>query len=118
MKVKLDEQLSQQLKPLFIRRGYEVSTVYDQDLVGKPDEELWPIVQAAGQLLVTADKEFADIHKYPPGSHTGVILLRPAYESLPTFKRLLNSVLDSKKLEELAEKTVVLSESGIRIRTS
>jgi predicted nuclease of predicted toxin-antitoxin system len=117
LKIKLDEQLSQQLKAIFIKKGHEVSTVYDQDMIGKPDEELWPVVQEAGQLLVTADKEFADIRKYPPGNHNGVILLRPAYESLPIFKRLIKSLLESTKLEDLKGKTAVLSESGTRIRT-
>ncbi len=118
MKIKLDEQLSQQLKPLFAEYGHEASTVYDQKMAGTSDEQLWPVVQEAGQFLVTADKEFADIRKYPPGSHHGVMLLRPVYESLPTFKRLLTSFLDNRSLEELSGKTVVLSEAGLRIRSS
>ena len=104
MKIKLDEQLSQQLKPLLAEYGHEVSTIYDQKMAGSADEKLWPVVQEKGQFLLTADKEFADIRKYPPGTHHGVLLLRPAYESLPTFKRLLISLLNNRSLEEFAQK--------------
>ncbi|MGE0683186.1 MAG: DUF5615 family PIN-like protein [Candidatus Binatia bacterium] len=36
---------------------------------GLSDEQLWPQVQREGRLLVTADKGFADLREYPPGSH-------------------------------------------------
>jgi predicted nuclease of predicted toxin-antitoxin system len=66
MQVKIDEQLSQLLKEPLIEAGYEVSTVLDQGFSGKLDEELWPLVQKEARFLITADKEFGNIRKYPP----------------------------------------------------
>lgn len=117
MHIKLDEQLSQQLKSIVAQEDYEVSTVLDQDRSGMMDELLWEHIQDRDEFLITADKEFANIRKYPPGSHHGVLLLRPAYESLPAYKRLMNSFFEQYSLEELVEKTSVMDESGLRIRT-
>lgn len=116
IRVKIDEQLSQILKDPVREAGYEVSTVLDQGLSGKLDEELWPIVQKEGCFLITADKEFGDIRRYPPGTHVGVLLLRPDNESLPVYRDLLKSVLKKYRLETLSGKTAVATSRGIRIR--
>jgi predicted nuclease of predicted toxin-antitoxin system len=116
IRVKIDEQLSQILKDPVREAGYEVSSVFDQGLSGKLDEELWPIVQKEGRFLITADKEFGDIRRYPPGTHAGVLLLRPNNESLLAYRDLLKSVLKKYRLETLSGKTAVATSRGIRIR--
>ena len=115
MQVKIDEQLSQLLKEPLIEAGYEVSTVLDQGFSGKLDEELWPLVQKEARFLITADKEFGNIRKYPPETHHGVLLLRPDRESLLTYLQLLKSVLQKYRLNDLDGKTTVATPRGIRI---
>jgi predicted nuclease of predicted toxin-antitoxin system len=115
--VKLDEQLSHQLVEIFNRTDYEVSTVLDQELSGCADSKLWPVVQEQEALLITADKEFADIRKYPPGSHNGVVLLRPKYESLPAFQFLIEEIVLEHDLAKLVGITAVVNEKELRIRS-
>lgn len=118
MKIKIDEQLSELLKEPLIKSGHEAATVLDEGLSGKLDEELWPVVKRENRFLITADKEFGNIRKYPPGTHAGVLLLRPDNESIQSYLKLVEFVLKESMLENLSKKTAVITDRGLRVRTS
>jgi hypothetical protein len=65
---------------------------------------------------MTADKGFADLRQYPPGSHAGVILLRSQEESRRAYLELAAIALERLKLDELAGAVVVVTYRGVRIR--
>ena len=91
-------------------------TVVGQGWQGMTDEILWPRVQNERRWLMTADKGFADLHQYPPGSHTGVILLRSEEESRRAYLELAAIALECLKLDELAGAVMVVTYRGVRIR--
>lgn len=80
------------------------------------DDELWGRVQAERRWLVTADKEFADVRRYPPGSHAGLILLRSSEESRADYLRLASMALQRVKLGEIGGAVVVVTSRGVRVR--
>ncbi len=65
-------------------------------------------VQAEGRFLVTADKGFADIRLYPPGTHGGVLLLRPDEDGIAPLVDLLAHVLRGRALDSLTPDPVPL----------
>ena len=73
---KVDEALPRQIADLLTVHGHDAATVGGRGWQGMSDEILWPRVQNEWRWLMTADKGFADLRQYPPGSHAGVILLR------------------------------------------
>jgi predicted nuclease of predicted toxin-antitoxin system len=77
MKVKVDEDLPRALISMLQRVGYDATGVYEQGMGGWKDPALWEFVQAENRFIVTADKGFGDIRVYPPGTHHGVLVLRP-----------------------------------------
>jgi hypothetical protein len=66
--------------------------------------------------LITADKGFADLRQHPPGSHAGVILLRPPEESRRAYLELAMAAFDRLKLDDIAGALVVVTVRGVRIR--
>lgn len=80
------------------------------------DDELWRRVQGEQRWLVTADKEFADLRRYPPGSHAGLILLRSSDESRADYLRLAGTMLCRVNLAEIGGAVVVVSRRGVRVR--
>jgi hypothetical protein len=70
------------------------------------------------RFLVTADKGFADIRSYPPGTHAGVMLIRPDQDGIRAPVNLIAKVLHSYDLGALAGKTTVVTPRGIRVRKS
>jgi predicted nuclease of predicted toxin-antitoxin system len=114
--LKVDENLPDQLADLLVELGHDAVTVTDQGWRGIADLDLWRGVQAERRWLVTADKEFGDIRRYPAGSHAGVILLRLAEQSRVDYLRLVKAAVASLDLDNLAGAIVVVTDRGVRIR--
>jgi predicted nuclease of predicted toxin-antitoxin system len=115
-RIKLDEDLPQQMADLLTVRGHDAVTVVGQGWQGLADDVLWPRVENEGRWLTTADKGFADLRKHPPGTHAGVILLRALKESRRAYLELAAIAFDRLKLNEIAGAVVVVTHRGIRIR--
>jgi len=117
MHIKVDEDLPHAVAHLLRDAGYECGTVRDQALGGVKDPDLWRVVQRHGQFLVTADKGFGDLRKYPPGSHAGVLVLRPAEDGIRPLLDLAVQVLKAfPDLQMLEGLLAVASPQGLRIR--
>ena len=116
MLIKVDEDLPRASVLRLRAYGHDSMSVIDEGLGGASDEALWQAVQEEGRFLITADKGFADARKYEPGMHTGILLLRPDQDGvLPTLE-LLDNVLATHRLEDLAGAITVATPRGIRIR--
>ena len=116
MHVKVDEDLPRAIVQMLSDRRYEAASVLQQGMGGWKDPDLWQAVQTENRFLVTADKGFADIRLHPPGSHAGVLLLRPSQDGIRPVTELLKRVLASYTLEDLAGTVTVATSQGIRIR--
>ncbi|MEW6029999.1 MAG: DUF5615 family PIN-like protein [Chloroflexota bacterium] len=116
--IKVDEDLPRSAVSLLREQGYDTANVVDQNMGGWKDPLLWSAIQEEKRLLVTADKGFADIRAHPPGQHAGVLLLRPDEDGIRPVLALLQQVLKSSKLEDLAGTITVVTPRGIRIRKS
>jgi predicted nuclease of predicted toxin-antitoxin system len=116
MRVKLDEDLSEELLGDLSCAGHDAATVVTQGWTGTKDVDLWPRVVAEKIYWITADKGFGDIRKYRPGTHPGILLLRPDNESIASFRELIHDVLSLHPLETLVGALTVASPRSIRIR--
>jgi predicted nuclease of predicted toxin-antitoxin system len=114
--VKVDEDLPGQIADLLAARGHDTATVAEQGWQGTPDNILWSSIQNERRWLITADKGFADLRRYPPGSHCGVILLRIPEESRRSYMKLAALTLDRVDLDSLGGAVVVATGRGVRIR--
>ncbi len=83
---------------------------------GWKDPELWGVVQEEKRFLITADKGFADVRTFPPGTHAGILLLRPDDDGVRPLIDLLQRVLDSYNLDDLQGTVTVATSRNIRIR--
>lgn len=116
MLIKVDEDLPGVLARLLCSHGHDAATVIEQGMSGWEDADVWAAIQAERRFLVTADKGFADIRLYPPGTHAGILLLRPNEDGIRPLVVLLESVLAIHNLADLAEMITVASPQGIRVR--
>jgi predicted nuclease of predicted toxin-antitoxin system len=116
IRLKVDENLPREIAELLNVHGCDAVTVRDQGWTGMLDADLWRRVQNEGRWLVTADKEFADVRLYPPGTHAGVILLRSNEEGLEDYLRLAATAVNRLALDEIGGAVVVVTGRGVRIR--
>ncbi|RIK31322.1 MAG: hypothetical protein DCC56_03815 [Anaerolineae bacterium] len=116
LKVKVDEDLPRRVAQLLREHGYDAASVMEQNMGGWKDPQLWPVIQEEERMLITADKGFGDIRVYPPGTHHGIVLLRPDEDGIRPVIELLQKVLDAYKLDDLVKTTTVVNPRGIRLR--
>lgn len=117
MLIKVDEDLPSAIVLRLRLAGYrDTKSVVEQGMGGWKDHQLWPVVQEEGRFLVTADKGFGDIRRYPPGSHAGVLLLRPDQDGIGPVVELLERTLEVVDLASLRGTVIVATAQGIRIR--
>ena len=116
MKIKLDENLSQYLKQSIQQEGIDVETTLDEGLQGRPDLEVGAAARNEGRMLFTLDVEFADLRKYPPGSHPGVILLRPRTMGFLSVNRFVLEFIQSTDLRKLAGCVVIVEPGQVGVR--
>jgi predicted nuclease of predicted toxin-antitoxin system len=116
LRVKLDENLGRSHADLLRRAGYEADRLTDQGLSGAPDAAVWAHVCAEGRFLVTLDLDFSDVRRFPPGTHPGVLLLRPRSGGRQAVLDILARVLRERPLEGLRGCLAVAGPTHTRIR--
>jgi predicted nuclease of predicted toxin-antitoxin system len=116
LKIKADEDLPRLAVNILREHGYDAANVIEQGMGDWKDPKLWETIQAEERFLITADKGFANIQRYPPGKHAGVLLLRPDQDGIRPMMDLLEQVLSSYQLDDLAATTTVVTPRGIRVR--
>ena len=94
MKLKLDENIGRRGADLLIAAGHDVSTVFQQRLHGVSDETLFEVCAREGRAILTLDRDFGQVIRFPPEKSAGLIILelspRTTYQGL--LLRLRNFV--------------------------
>ena len=113
----LDENLSRHLKPVLIAHGHDTMTAADENLLSRPDTELAHAAATEERMLLTLDVQFADLRKYPPGSHPGIILFRPLSLGPLSVNRFIADFMRSADLGALGGCVAVVDPGRLRVRS-
>ena len=116
MKLKLDENLSHHLKPTLASLGHDVMTVADEGLLSQPDTAVAEAANSESRILLTLDIEFADLRKYAPGTHPGIVLSRPRSLGALTVKESVEAFVRHTDMTALTGCVVVVDASHVRVR--
>ncbi len=116
MKLKLDENVPLNVPPLLASLGYDVATVPGEDLAGADDPTVAAAAFREGRMLLTLDKGFADIRRYPPGQHPGIIVVRLKDQQPDAVESALRSLLVTHDLDALTGCTLIVQARLVRIR--
>ena len=76
MRLKLDENIATSAGARLAALGFDVDTVLDEGLGGRPDADVWAAAQSERRFLVTQDLDFSDTRTFAPGTHEGLLLVR------------------------------------------
>jgi predicted nuclease of predicted toxin-antitoxin system len=116
MLLKLDENLGRSHVEILRNAGCETDRVHDQGMSGWADSAVWKRVCDEGRFFVTLDLDFADVRRYRPGSHPGILLLRAGNRSRAAVLTVLQRVLNERRLDSLMGCLAVADEVHTRIR--
>lgn len=110
-----DENIFPSIVSFLRSRRFDVKDIREQALRGAPDEKVASLAQAEQRILLTFDKHFANILRYPPPMYYGLIRIRIHPPVLDVVLGALQSFLDGFNLENIKGKLVVLEREGYRI---
>jgi predicted nuclease of predicted toxin-antitoxin system len=113
----IDEDMPRSLSVVLGQAGHSVQDVRDVGLRGHTDLEVFQFAQARGAVLLTADKGFGNIVRFPVATHAGILVVRVPDE-LPT-ERINQEVLralEDLEGEDLAGLLMIVEVGRTRVR--
>jgi len=116
VRVKLDEHIPVAVVAVLEKAGHDVHTVLAEHLGGHNDD--WVLAAAINEerLFITLDRGFADIRRYPPGSHHGILVLRPPVQQPEVIAAMIHDLVTSIDLDQLDGCNVIAHGNQLRIR--
>jgi len=101
----------------FLRKlGHDVTSVKEGGLLQITDDNLIDIAAKEERTVITFDKHFGDILRYPPRNLPGIILIRIHPPLLDDLFFALDNLFKNYQANSFKGKLIVLSKSGYRIR--
>lgn len=116
MKFKIDENLSDRTKDIFIECGHDCHNVHEEGIAGGTDDALVEICRSEERHLVTVDLDFADIIRYPPDGYAGIIVFRVSRQDPEFLNRRLREVMSVLESIRLPGHLVIVSDERVRFR--
>jgi hypothetical protein len=115
MKIKLDQNISRHLRKLLEGLKHDVDTVLDEGLSGAHDADVLSAASSHHRLLFTLDTDFLDFKRYPPASHTGVVVFRPPRQDALTIVKFIKAFVESADLRKHYRRTTIVERTRTRI---
>jgi predicted nuclease of predicted toxin-antitoxin system len=116
LKFKIDENLPVEFVAILVNAGHDAQTVGAEHLSGTDDEILFNHCQAEERILMTLDLDFANVQAYPPGSHAGIVVLRPGSQDKPALLTLLTRMLPMLNSTSPSQQLWIVERNRVRIR--
>lgn len=111
-----DENVFPNLVQKLREQGYDVKDVRESGLAGASDESIMRLALHEERALITFDKHFADILRYPPSSHYGVILIRVHPPVMEDVWEAFENFMSKFDMSFLKGALVVVDRIGFRVR--
>ena len=116
MRVKLDENLGEISKGVLTTAGHSVCTVAEQGLSGTSDDNLYEACRVEGRVLVTLDRDFDEVLRFPPGNTPGIVILNCRGRVSPAFIRArIEDLVALRKLEPVDGRLWIVEAGRVRI---
>lgn len=117
MKFKLDENLSNNVKQRFSEQGYDATSILDEKISGCSDDVLYKTCVAERRCLISLDKDFSDVKRFPAKNSAGIVVLRLSHNhSLKNINKLLSVFFFEIKRNTIKNKLWIVETNRIRIR--
>jgi predicted nuclease of predicted toxin-antitoxin system len=115
MKIKLDENLPLRLSVALRKLGHDAHTVFDENLGGCSDREIWEASVREARFLITQDLDFSDVRQFRPRTHQGILLVRLQSASRQGLINRVVEIFETEKVIEWQSCFVVATERKVRI---
>lgn len=116
LRFKIDENVPVDGAELLAAAGHDCHSVYDEALAGAPDPDVAAACAREERVLITLDLDFSDVRAYVPGTHPGIVVLRPRTPDREATLALLARVIALLAREPIAGCLWIVDAERVRIR--
>lgn len=81
----IDEDMPRSTGSVLKEHGYEVKDIRDYELRGAEDEDVYKFAQGEQSAILTGDRGFGNILRFPLGKHFGIVVAHFPNE-MPTME--------------------------------
>jgi predicted nuclease of predicted toxin-antitoxin system len=117
VKIKVDENIGDSGVGLLRRSGHDVATVHDEGLTGSLDELIFQACANERRVLITLDRDFGHITRFPPASSAGIAVLElGGVESLAFLHDRLRDFLAVASSRSIDGELWIVEPGRVRVR--
>ena len=115
LKFLTDENISPSLVKALRSKKFDVKDIKEESLFGTKDTEILKLAYEENRVVITHDKDFANLLSYSLIKHKGVILLRFLNQSPKNVVKSFVPVLEQLKESKIRNSLVIVSEDYVKI---
>jgi predicted nuclease of predicted toxin-antitoxin system len=114
----VDASLPGAAAALIQAHGHAATDVRDIGLGAATDDQIAAHAQANGMAIISGDRDFGDLTRYPPADYNGLVIIEPPRKATRTIiLRLIEQFLNSADVvAALSGRLVVVAPGRIRVR--
>ena len=113
MRLLADENIDASVVASLRAHGHDVESIRDTS-PGVTDAEVIRMALRTKRIIVTHDRDFGNVMRYPVGTHHGVLLLRCRNQSPVHIATVLGNALRTVPSSKLHRRVAVLTEDEVR----
>ena len=96
--------------------GHEVITAQEAGLIASSDDAIMLRARASHAVLITADLDFANVLRFPVGTHSGIVVLRLKRLLPPEIAQRTLDAVSNELVPDMAGCLAIVDETKTRIR--
>lgn len=116
MKFLADENIFPNVINHLRKLGHDVKGIVESGLSQATDDKIIEIATKEKRTIITFDKHFGDILRYPPKNLSGIIFIRIHPPLLDDIYSSFENLFENYRYDSFEGRLIVLSKSGYRIR--
>lgn len=116
MKFLVDENVFPKITLHLRSLGHDVKSIQEEGLNRIADDEIVRLAKKEDRAIITFDKHFGNVLKYPPSNTAGIVHIRIHPPLLKDLLLAIDNLFKKYRLPSFHGKLIVLSRTGYRVR--
>ncbi len=96
--------------------GHDVKSLQEEGIYRTTDDKIIQMAKSEGRTIITFDKHFGNVMKYPPSHTAGIIHIRIHPPLIKDIVAAMDNLFKKYTFPSFHGKLIVLSKSGYRVR--
>ncbi|MHB0976376.1 MAG: DUF5615 family PIN-like protein [Candidatus Aquicultorales bacterium] len=118
MRFLLDAGVPRSIQDFLRSQGHDALRLAEVGLLSADDKSVFAFSQSEQRLLITRERGFGDVREYPPGTHSGIIVIKDLNSSAIQIREVFEKAWQELAGLDLSGTIVVVDSAKIRVRRS